>query len=89
MAEEGGRDVAGTLCATLVGKKVRVTGWLYWEPDEEQGDPRGTRWEIHPVTCDRFGKWPEPYDETGPRSKRARPRRFRTGIFGAPSLEAR
>jgi len=35
----------------LLGSKVRVTGWLYWEPDEEQGDPRGTRWEIHPVTA--------------------------------------
>jgi hypothetical protein len=35
----------------LPGTKVRVTGWLYWEPDEEQGDPRGTRWEIHPVTA--------------------------------------
>jgi hypothetical protein len=35
----------------LVGKKVRVTGWLYWEPDTESGDPRGTRWEIHPVTA--------------------------------------
>jgi hypothetical protein len=34
----------------LVGTKVRVTGWLYFEPDEEQPDPRGTRWEIHPVT---------------------------------------
>ena len=32
------------------GKKVRVTGWLYYEPDENQPDPRGTRWEIHPVT---------------------------------------
>jgi hypothetical protein len=36
---------------SLVGTKVRATGWLYWEPDEEQGDPRGTRWEIHPVTA--------------------------------------
>jgi len=35
----------------LVGTKVRVTGWLYYEPDEEQPDPRGTRWEIHPVTA--------------------------------------
>jgi len=35
----------------LPGTRVRVTGWLYWEPDEEQGDPRGTRWEIHPVTA--------------------------------------
>lgn len=34
----------------LIGTRVRVTGWLYWEPDEEQEDPRGTRWEIHPVT---------------------------------------
>jgi hypothetical protein len=35
----------------LVGSRVRVTGWLYYEPDDEQGDPRGTRWEIHPVTA--------------------------------------
>jgi hypothetical protein len=34
----------------LQGKKVRVTGWLYYEPDADQSDPRGTRWEIHPVT---------------------------------------
>ena len=34
----------------LVGKAVRVTGWLYWEPDEQSEDPRGTRWELHPVT---------------------------------------
>jgi hypothetical protein len=32
------------------GQKVRVTGWLYYEPDEKSPDPRGTRWEIHPVT---------------------------------------
>jgi hypothetical protein len=35
----------------MVGKKVRVTGWLFWEPDADQPDPRGTRWEIHPVTA--------------------------------------
>ncbi len=35
----------------LFGTKVRVTGWLYWEPDDEQPDPRGTRWELHPVTA--------------------------------------
>lgn len=35
----------------MVGKKVKVTGWLYREPDVESGDPRGTRWEIHPVTA--------------------------------------
>jgi len=34
----------------LHGTKVSVTGWLYWEPDPDQPDPRGTRWEIHPVT---------------------------------------
>ena len=34
----------------LIGKKVRVTGWLYYEPDDDQQDPRGTRWELHPVT---------------------------------------
>jgi len=35
----------------LVGAKVRVTGWLYYEPDPDQPDPRGTRWELHPVTA--------------------------------------
>jgi len=35
---------------SLIGKKVRVTGWLYREPDAEHLDPRGTPWEIHPVT---------------------------------------
>ncbi|WP_395684484.1 hypothetical protein [Dokdonella sp.] len=34
----------------LRGKKVAVTGWLYYEPDTDSEDPRGTRWEIHPVT---------------------------------------
>ena len=34
----------------LRGKRVRATGWLYWEPDEDQPDPRGTRWELHPVS---------------------------------------
>ena len=34
----------------LQGQKVRVTGWLYYEPDANQPDPRGTRWELHPVT---------------------------------------
>ena len=34
----------------LVGTKVRVTGWLYYEPEPDQPDPRGTRWELHPVT---------------------------------------
>ena len=32
------------------GKSVTVTGWLYYEPDEEYQDPRGTKWEVHPVT---------------------------------------
>ena len=34
----------------LHGKKVRVTGWLFYEPESDQVDPRGTRWELHPVT---------------------------------------
>ena len=34
----------------LGDKKVRVTGWLFYEPEEELVDPRGTRWELHPVT---------------------------------------
>ncbi len=34
----------------LHGKKVRATGWLYYEPDSDSPDPRGTRWELHPVT---------------------------------------
>ena len=34
----------------LGNKKVRVTGWLFYEPEEEHVDPRGTRWELHPVT---------------------------------------
>ena len=34
----------------LRGKQIRVTGWLYYEPDNPSSDPRGTRWEIHPVT---------------------------------------
>jgi hypothetical protein len=42
--------LSGDSLRKLHGKKVRVTGWLYYEPDEDQLDPRGTRWEIHPVT---------------------------------------
>ncbi len=33
---------------SLHGKKVEVTGWLFFDPDGV--DPRGTKWEIHPVT---------------------------------------
>jgi hypothetical protein len=36
---------------SLIGKHVRVAGWLYREPDAEEQDPRGTPWEIHPVTA--------------------------------------
>jgi hypothetical protein len=34
----------------LRGRNVTVTGWIYWEPDSPSSDPRGTLWEIHPVT---------------------------------------
>ncbi len=40
----------------LRGQKVRVTGWLYYEPDVEGSDPRGTRWELHPATAIRIIK---------------------------------
>ena len=42
--------LSGEALRKLHGKKVKVTGWLYYEPDDDQEDPRGTRWEIHPVT---------------------------------------
>jgi len=48
--KKGGAFAPSALRA-LHGKKVRVTGWLYFEPDEDQPDPRGTRGEIHPVTA--------------------------------------
>jgi hypothetical protein len=35
---------------SLMGTQVRVEGWLYREPDDEHVDPRGTPWEVHPVT---------------------------------------
>jgi hypothetical protein len=35
---------------SLNGKHVRVTGWFYYERESAQPDPRGTRWELHPVT---------------------------------------
>lgn len=37
----------------LRGKPVTVTGWIYYEPETSSPDPRGTRWEIHPVTSIR------------------------------------
>ena len=43
-------SLSGETLRKLPGKKVRATGWLYYEPDTEHSDPRGTRWELHPVT---------------------------------------
>jgi hypothetical protein len=43
-------SLSSTHLKKIVGHHVRVTGWLYHEPDPESEDPRGTRWEIHPVT---------------------------------------
>jgi hypothetical protein len=34
---------------SLVGKKIQATGWLYYDA-RDQHDPRGTNWELHPVT---------------------------------------
>jgi hypothetical protein len=42
--------LSGESLRKLHGKKVRATGWLYYEPDPNSQDPRGTRWELHPVT---------------------------------------
>jgi len=38
---------------SLVGKRILVTGWLYFDTSREDNDPRGTRWELHPVTSIR------------------------------------
>lgn len=48
------KAMAATSLRKRVGQQVRVTGWLYWEPDTESEDPRGTRWELHPVTAIEF-----------------------------------
>jgi hypothetical protein len=44
------KDLATERLKSLRGRNVAVTGWLYYEPDAESEDPRGTRWELHPVT---------------------------------------
>ena len=43
-------SLSPTRLKQLHGKNVRVTGWLFYEPEADQVDPRGTRWELHPVT---------------------------------------
>jgi len=45
-----GRGMSEQAIRARYARHVRVTGWLYYEPDAGQPDPRGTRWEIHPVT---------------------------------------
>ena len=42
------RDFSEDKLLQLSGKRVRVTGWLFFDPNEEH--QRGTRWELHPVT---------------------------------------
>jgi hypothetical protein len=32
----------------LVSRRVRLTGWLFFDPNETH--QRGSRWELHPVT---------------------------------------
>jgi hypothetical protein len=39
----------------LVGKKVKVTGWLFFD-EKAGGAPRGTKWELHPVTSIEVAK---------------------------------
>jgi hypothetical protein len=41
--------VSGENLRKLRGKHVQVVGWLFHEPDSAS-EPRGTLWEIHPVT---------------------------------------
>jgi hypothetical protein len=36
-------------CRRLLGKHVKVTGWLFYDTHPME-DPRGTPWELHPVT---------------------------------------
>ena len=43
-------SLSGAHLRALYGKQVRVTGWLYYDSAEREPDPRGTLWEIHPVT---------------------------------------
>lgn len=49
----------------LIGKKIRVTGWLLFDQDHVNnvGDWRATVWEIHPVTVFEYqqadGSWKE------------------------------
>lgn len=43
-------SVSAARIKSLRGKHIRATGWLFYEPDVPGPDPRGTRWELHPVT---------------------------------------
>jgi len=43
-------SLAASRLGKLRGQQVKITGWLFYEPDAGQADPRGTRWELHPVT---------------------------------------
>jgi hypothetical protein len=45
-------NLADARLRALRGKKIHVDGWMLYEPegDDLGNDPRGTRWELHPVT---------------------------------------
>lgn len=47
-AQKGGMNLESV--EKMRGRNVTVTGWIYYEPDSPSTDPRGTLWEIHPVT---------------------------------------
>jgi hypothetical protein len=49
MAKEPSLAEAKLADRGLVGKKVRATGWLFYD-ENKVTFPRGTNWEIHPLT---------------------------------------
>jgi len=61
MAAKGVNWTTDELKHTLIGRKVRITGWLFYDAEHEresvannpqgQHDWRATCWEIHPITA--------------------------------------
>lgn len=60
---KSGKDWSTEALKSLIGKRVRLSGWLYFDPDHvnesDEEDPqdrvgqtnwRATSWEVHPIT---------------------------------------